>query len=364
MRNASKVNNIQVLRAFAASAVLVLHTNFRFPGLPQLNGFGVDVFFVISGYIMARILDQEGESSPALFLRRRILRIVPPYWALTFAVFFLSMGFPELLHSTRPDLVELVKSLFFVPFVKEGSVMEPILFVGWSLNYEMFFYFALALGMVIWRARGALAGSILVVFVVLLCNLLPGNSAFVRFYGSPRSIEFVLGIACYAICRRAASKGVAFPRGVLLAVCILSSLGLVLSEGLSILPAIDPATLVAVVVGALSFLVVLTANLLSLEGWDSRSRRLVLLGDASYILYLIHPYSVDGIHLILGKRLTWLRTDTWSGMLISVAVSIVLAIVVHFYVERPTVRFLNSRFGGRRPSTEFLEKPQPAVVSN
>ena len=82
----SKVNNIQVLRALAAVLVVTFHTGYIWPSGHGVGSFGVDIFFVISGYIMARICD----SNPSFFLRRRLIRIIPPYWVLPFLVFALA----------------------------------------------------------------------------------------------------------------------------------------------------------------------------------------------------------------------------------------------------------------------------------
>ena len=88
-----KINNLQALRAYAALAVVVYHTGFIFPHMEQMGKFGVDIFFVISGYIMARIC----ETDTRCFLRRRLIRILPPYWAMTFLLFIFALRFPSLL---------------------------------------------------------------------------------------------------------------------------------------------------------------------------------------------------------------------------------------------------------------------------
>jgi exopolysaccharide production protein ExoZ len=75
------------------------------------------------------------EKQPGAFLRRRFVRIVPPYWAFTFVLFAIAVKYPFLLKTTRPDVVELVKSLLFIPFAKANGIMQPVLFLGWTLNY-------------------------------------------------------------------------------------------------------------------------------------------------------------------------------------------------------------------------------------
>jgi exopolysaccharide production protein ExoZ len=125
----TKLNNIQVLRAFAAIAVIFFHTGLTFPYLHPFGSFGVDVFFVISGYIMARILDASSGSNSDFFLRHRILRIVPPYWFFTFCLFAIAYVAPQLMESTkvmtgtRANGMELLKSLLFIPFLKRSGLI-------------------------------------------------------------------------------------------------------------------------------------------------------------------------------------------------------------------------------------------------
>ena len=134
MKTTAKLNNIQVLRAFAAGVVVLFHTGFAFPFMRPFGSFGVDVFFVISGYIMARILDPRGGTSSDFFFRRRLLRILPPYWFFTLLLYMVALRVPQLMGSTRTGVVELLKSLFFIPFEKYSGVIQPVLFIGWSLN--------------------------------------------------------------------------------------------------------------------------------------------------------------------------------------------------------------------------------------
>src|SRR5689334_8064102 len=104
----------------------------------RFGSFGIDVFFVISGYIMARILDSGSPPSGDFFFRRRILRIVPPYWFFTISLFCAAAVAPQVMGATRADSAELIKSLLFIPFVKEDGRTQPLLFLGWTLNVEMF----------------------------------------------------------------------------------------------------------------------------------------------------------------------------------------------------------------------------------
>ena len=359
MKATTKLNNIQVLRAFAAIVVVVFHTGYLFPGLRPFGSFGVDVFFVISGYIMARILDPQSDSNSDHFFRRRVLRIVPPYWFFTILLYLVALRLPQLMGSTRPRLAELVKSLLFIPFVKGSGLLEPLLFIGWSLNYEMFFYFALAVGIVLSArfsatrhpilATPVVPGALLVLATVVLARFFSAPGSVASFYARDVILEFLLGIGVYYAARAVSDPLARRLRLPALAVCIAT--GLLLIAVQAILP---PAEISRVLtLGIPSFFLVLSASILSQAGWDTNLKLLVLIGDASYILYLIHPYCEYSIDRILGPRLHWLRTATPTGALISVTASIAVALLIHLYGERPTVKFLNKNFGGKRKSVEF-----------
>jgi exopolysaccharide production protein ExoZ len=114
-------------------------------GFDTFGGGGVDIFFVISGFIMV-YTTQSHHVGPFSFFVNRVVRIVPIYWLLTLAVFTLAVIAPHLLGATRAAPSELLKSLLFIPFAKSNGAVQPILFLGWTLNYEMFFYMLFALG--------------------------------------------------------------------------------------------------------------------------------------------------------------------------------------------------------------------------
>jgi len=354
MKTTTKLNNIQVLRAFAAVTVVVFHTGYTLPFLVRPFGsFGVDVFFVISGYIMARILDPANPSSSDFFFRRRLLRIVPPYWFFTILLYLAALRLPQLMGATRASFVELLKSLFFIPFMKSDGLTQPLLFIGWSLNYEMFFYLALDLGLLLHKRLGIWIGAAIVLLTMLACSPFAAQSAVARFYASDISLEFLLGILGYYLCRAISDAQARKLRVPALVICLASAIALILLQGLVNKADIPFNTSRVPSLVLLAFLLITSASLLSQAGWDTKFASLVLIGDASYILYLVHPYCEYSLDRFFGSRLHWLKSATPTGAFIGVTLSIVLATLLHLYAERPTVRFLNRNFGGKRKSIEF-----------
>ncbi|OTA19619.1 acyltransferase [Xenorhabdus beddingii] len=127
-----KYEIIEIMRFIAASAVVCVHI----PTI-EIGHWGVDVFFIISGFVMMASTKNSGEN----FFIKRIIRVAPIYWLFTLGVFMIALIAPKLLNNTTPDFINLFKSILFIPFDKNGIGHFPILFVGWTLNYEMFFYF-------------------------------------------------------------------------------------------------------------------------------------------------------------------------------------------------------------------------------
>src|SRR5262249_10848440 len=146
----SMIQNIQVLRAIAAYLVVVYHIQphvsnlLSAPMTSDMGAVGVDVFFVISGFIMV-FTSSNRERTTWEFWRDRIIRIVPLYWLATFCMIAITLfGFaPSGLHGW--DGKDLVTSMFFLPNIRNDGVPEPILSPGWTLIYEMFFYFLFGL---------------------------------------------------------------------------------------------------------------------------------------------------------------------------------------------------------------------------
>ena len=186
-----KINNVQALRGFAALLVVFGHTEFALPGMRPFGTFGVDIFFCISGFIMAMIVDR----NPEKFLLRRLIRILPLYWTATLGVWLLAVVKPQWMMHTTPNWRDLLLSLLFIPFYKGGGVdPRPVLFVGWTLNFEMYFYVVLAVCLRLTRRHATAYAALAVFLLMLACRFSGLQSAWARVYGDLLVLEFALGI--------------------------------------------------------------------------------------------------------------------------------------------------------------------------
>src|ERR1700748_1111292 len=164
--------NLQVLRAVAAYLVVLVHLSELLPQnsfaeLLRSRGYGgVDIFFAISGFIMVYTTSAK-RTSAGTFLLNRLKRIAPLYYLVTLIVFALALVLRSLFESASTDLVPLLKSLAFLPFEKTPGHIYPVYYLGWTLNYEIFFYAIFAAGMFArYEMRVAICTAIIVGLVV------------------------------------------------------------------------------------------------------------------------------------------------------------------------------------------------------
>ena len=333
-----KINNIQALRAYAAIAVVIYHSGYIFPHMLQMGKFGVDIFFVISGYIMARICNTDTR----FFMRRRLTRILPPYWGMTILLFAFSLICPQLLYSTYPHAYDLARSLLFIPYYREDGLIRPLLYVGWSLNYEMLFYALISLGLFCFPKRPLAFAAGLLIALNLSCHYAPAKSAIIECYGNHVVYEFLFGILAYYLAMRCSDERAYRFRFSTLCGLIFSTAGIVFLQGV-----VHRALPVEwLLMQLLAMLMVLCASLLSQGGWDVRSRAIVVVGDASYVLYLVHAYILSLYDRVLGRHIPAIQMQHAGGVFPLAAVCVITAVVLHLKFEIPVVAYCNRRFGG------------------
>ena len=322
------LKNVQALRAIAALVVALSHLVSFSPavGFLGLGTIGVELFFVISGFIMVFITNDR-EQRPLNFFAHRVVRVVPLYWLLTLAIFGLALVAPELLKSTRADPFDLLRSLLFIPYVKHGSTLQPLLFQGWTLNFEMVFYLLFAGSLLLRRQvhRVAVVAG-LIAMAVLAGQLLAPLSPVAGFYTSPLTLCFALGMGL----------GLAYPRigtGLLL----LALLGLTALLTALWADLLGPGGIYFVRI-AFAFAVVTTALALEQRGRVWSWGPIQLLGAASYSLYLVHPFAAIATEK-LARRLGLLDGPMlFVCLVVATAAMIVAGLALYRLVERPLQR--------------------------
>jgi exopolysaccharide production protein ExoZ len=112
----------------------------------RIGAAGVDLFFIISGFIIVYASEPlfGKPAGPQVFFLRRLIRIAPLYWTVTafFIVLFLASpnGFAATIAASNTSIGAIIASFMFLPFARPDGTMFPLHSVGWTLNYEVFFY--------------------------------------------------------------------------------------------------------------------------------------------------------------------------------------------------------------------------------
>ncbi len=330
---------LQALRAVAALVVVIFHAigAMQMHGDPAAplpfvfnGGFGVDIFFVISGFVMAVTIDRLPETPGAagLFLHRRLERIVPPYWIVTGLLAALLLLAPGIFQTLRFDGGHLLRSLLFLP-----QPELPLLQIGWSLNFEIYFYLLLAL-MLAMAPRRNLAAYVTVLLVapVLLLPVSGLTAPAALFLGSPLMLEFLSGLWL----GKALMRGATAPAAVGFIAIGLAVAGFAWSQGSA------PAGFGRLLWwGAPAFLLVSGGVLL--EGKLPIPRLLLALGDSSYSLYLTHTFVVIGAAALLKSLGGGGMVHNVTIVIAGVTLSLMAGELFYRYVERPLLVMFQPR---------------------
>ena len=159
-------------------------------------GVGVDVFFVISGFIMAYITaDKFGRpGASGQFLTRRLIRLVPLYWLFTLAMLAAMVLVPGQLAHTALNPAHILASYLFIPWLDSTGLAHPILGLGWTLNYEMYFYVIFAVMLFLPRRIGLWSLAVLFCALALLHPAIDPAQVQLSFWTDPIILEFLFGI--------------------------------------------------------------------------------------------------------------------------------------------------------------------------
>jgi exopolysaccharide production protein ExoZ len=338
-----KFEAIQGLRAAAAFSVAVLHVLHDAIGIDP-GGWvtrlhdalpwqaGVDLFFVISGFVMVHSsADLFGQrSGHAVFLTRRLVRIVPLYWAATTLFLLVALMAPATISYDDFTSVRVATSYAFVPTLASSGFIQPIYSLGWTLNYEMFFYVVFAAFISQVRGRALLLVGLTISGLIAAHPLIPVAATALVFWTNPIMAEFLFGVVIGAM----ATTAFTLPDwlrvvGALLAIGALIAghvEGVALSEPIAV--GMPVAVLVAMAVFGRPV---------------SIPVHLLLIGDASYALYLMHPFAMRGASLVW--RMLHLAGPAAAGcyVVVSLAMALLAAVATHLWFERPVTGWLRMR---------------------
>ncbi|MCJ2084990.1 acyltransferase [Methylobacterium sp. E-005] len=350
---------IQILRAVAALMVVWHHARHetdlmvqRGAGPPLESGTllpwwgGVDLFFVISGLVIVLASGRLFGSARGRtqFLAHRIARVVPLYWLVSLFYLGLALARPDLLGEAAALVHQpatLLASFLFWPAARPDGAVQPLYGLGWTLNYEAFFYVLFAAGLGFGR-RGAVVWLVVALALLVAAgSTLPDLPLPVRFWANPIVLEFAAGAGLALAYRDGLRLSVPFR----IVLAVLGLAGLVLAARLLAGLGEADGVLRPLLVGVPAALLVASAlgpgrDTAQVGRLPVPTRALAMLGDASYALYLVHPFALRFVRETLLRLGATPPLYPYGGMVVMLGASVAAALLVHRSVEAPLTRWL------------------------
>ncbi len=340
--------NIQMLRGIAAMLVVLCHATTQWGmTLPEMSqyafaaGFtGVDLFFVISGYVISKSAVAASERNGRLlgaadFGFNRAARIFPLYWIVLAASIPLAFYITGSISWGKPFSLWEVLTL---------SGDNPIVSVAWTLRFEVWFYALIAALILITPPtflRWALGCFALVYGIILVWAQLTGfNYGIVLF---PVVLDFLFGILVFLYFDR----GWKLPAGVTVAIGVT---GLLIGTYMMVGNSWAKAGLRPYYLGVPA--AVLVAGMISLEPRWRAPRLLVAMGDASYSTYLWHwP-------ILYGLVMAQIKIPGLATVAATLIVMPCIGWLSYRYMERPIARWIaTTRRGVSVPAVKWAPAP-------
>ncbi|TCT91864.1 peptidoglycan/LPS O-acetylase OafA/YrhL [Gibbsiella quercinecans] len=294
----------------------------------HIGYFGVDLFFIISGFIMCYTTYNKNIAFTG-FMFSRIRRILPLYWLMSFAALFIYLIKPGLVNSSG-GVTSIWASFSLIPNGDRYLVSN-----GWTLSYEFWFYFIFGLALFFPKKYNLFIVGSLILCMMTIGNTVKPDNEFIKFITNNLLFEFLLGVISFYILRcKKLSKGIYL---FLILISLLSLLyqnlyGVINNYfGRSFYAGIPMCMLFIGFVGLEKFFISQhTQKVFSF---------LEMLGNSSYSLYLSHGFVLSPIAIILNKFSITNYSFLFSSILIFSA--IVVGWLCYRFLEVPITNKIN-----------------------
>jgi len=332
------VYSIQYMRAIAAIMVVIHHSAWKSEQYSSgsfswfnVGAAGVDLFFIISGYIMCHTVTRRS-GGVNRFIIARVKRIVPIYWLLTTMALVVYLLMPDKVNSSGGHTNILASYLLF------PSSDKYLIQTGWTLSYEFYFYLVFSVSLFFKNFYKYLVPVAAIVALVLLGDFIDNKSYTVTFVTNPILLEFCFGILAYYLIQQIRSN---WYWGIGIIVLSVILIGFVNNLNFEF-SRIESSYLRVLLFGGPSLLFFIGMVMCEIKLHEYRSSPLSILfkaiGDSSYSLYLFHPFSLVVTSLFLYK----FGFVKHGGLfvVILVGVSTISGYFCYVFLEKPLVLFL------------------------
>lgn len=325
-----KLYFLQFLRAVAAFIVLLVHVgnevaqsyNLDYKLVNHNLVIGVDIFFIISGFLMVYTTNnwEGGKSDFIKFIKNRLKRILPLYYIYTFLAVIALIFFSSQMSNPGLEFSHIINSFFFIPAFYPGTdSIQPVLRVGWTLNYEMYFYLLFSLGILISQNYRLILTSTLITLLYIFFNLFTFDTAISKFYSNNIVFEFIIGIIFCKIYLKMNNKFHIFA----LTYIFISGITFFFIE-------IDNRLFTYGIPASIIFLCAwLIFQFLQINKYILNF--FIFLGNASYTTYLSHMFVIVVFNLLFYKYLHWM--NVYLYFYISVFFTLTTCLFLYIIVE-------------------------------
>jgi len=339
-----RIKNIQALRGVAVLLIVFFHLatiEQKFGGaltiLPnffQFGMFGVDLFFVISGFVMVTVSKGKFQQTrqAVIFLYHRVSRIYPLYGIYSLLVLAVFLYQPSLINNTQGNQVNIGASFFLLP-----QQHLPLLMVGWTLVHEMYFYLIFFLFLFL-PEKFLLAGLGLWTIGILLLQqpAAADSSPALHLISHPLTMEFVGGCLLAVFTSRAKKTPAAlFSLSAALLIFITAVICFMLQWQTTGL--IEPPGWQRVLLLGIPALLIVYFLIKAEQRHFILPGPLCRIGDISYSIYLSHVLTLN----LLGRIWAGFATDATLDNLIVLPIMLLSVIAVgyisYIQIERPMI---------------------------
>jgi Predicted acyltransferases len=357
----NKLYSIQVLRGLAAVAVVVDHVTHymhkSFSGqswlfssnIYNVGGFGVDLFFCISGFIMVitSYNKPKGFLQALSFLKKRFVRIYPTYWIyclLTLALPFILNGKTNLL--SKYDNIFLLQSFMLLPAKISEHSFSPFVGQGWTLQYEIYFYLVFAATILLfsgWQVVLACSASII---CLLASSMAIDFNEYVNYLiSNPIVLDFILGMISALIYISLSNNGfkVPFKTSIITLILLMMCVSFFVMKKINIER--------VVLFGIPSFIIITIFSLSSINDNKAINKVLIQIGEASYTIYLAHMILIWSA-LKYSSHFKMMNVDL--AIILHVIIICAIGYIMFLAIEKNIANFSNGF--SRRKKTQIINK--------
>lgn len=362
---------VQVLRGLAAFLVLAFHTaaELRDGAAPDMGGRlkvfatlpvpyfgngGVDLFFLISGFVIVwTTKDVVGRPNAwSMFLQKRLIRIVPLYWLLTSVKLVAALALPALFRGSAIEPWNAVASYLLIPSTNPEGIVQPIISAGWTLCYEMLFYYIFAACLAA-RIRPVPAATPVLIAAACVGVFRQPSWGGAATLLDPLLLEFVAGMWIAELAQRGRVVG---GKLTLTGLFALGAVALVASD----LLAPQLAYQYRVLVWGLPAFAILYATIGLEPLVDFRRMRMsLLLGNSWSSLYLSHVLALP-LLILAARRFGLLAAGPWVVFATVLAAAVLVGVAIWYIVEQRLLRVLVDVLRGEKPRQPAL-RPRPST---